>query len=567
MRYNVKGRAQIIRYLTGFFGKVVCLTNRFHAVEEIIEPGSTKGAFADFESCEMKEFGEYQTGKLIEKWHALGRESSLDPSEFHYAVADSENKIATVMGKGLLPAYPVFLVGLLQADASPSPTSQNVGSYGHVLEALITARITEVSARSTDIGLMYTYLSRVAYFVFKHDRPFISEQELSALHAEYCSLYNMKLNEETIARDMIGAKLLTKDGQSYKFRYRGCYCYFVARYFSENIVDGPSSLRSELNDITDKLVYDDFTCIVMFFLYLTRDAALIDRLLTNAAAIYADTKPSKLEDDVEFVNKLLFDRPERVLLPSTDIAANRERVRLQHDEAEGRVPEDRYRIPLQRVPYSEGLDEIVKVNIALQSIRVMGQVLRNFPGVLTGEPKFRLTEACYLLGLRTLGRFLELANTQREALRLILGRMFKERHPLATDEEVARSADQALIWLAGAASYGVVKRICHSVGLKDLELTYEDVKAKHGGMTSIRLIHLAIRLEHFRGAPETEIYEIEQSLGKNHFAYKLLRDLVAEYLLLFNTDRKVLQRLGAQFDIKTSDPRFQLDKAIKSGDE
>jgi hypothetical protein len=113
----------------------------------------------------------------------------------------------------------------------------------------------------------------------------------------------------------------------------------------------------------------------------------------------------------------------------------------------------------------------------------------------------------------------------------------------------------------------VLKRICHSVGLKDLELTYEDVKAKHGGMTSIRLIHLAIRLEYFRGAPEIEIYEIEKSLGKNHFAYKLLRDLVAEYLMLFNTDRTVLQRLGAQFDIKTNDPRFQLDKSVKSSDK
>jgi hypothetical protein len=111
----------------------------------------------------------------------------------------------------------------------------------------------------------------------------------------------------------------------------------------------------------------------------------------------------------------------------------------------------------------------------------------------------------------------------------------------------------------------VVKRISRSVGLKDLELTYTDVKAKYGEMTSIRLIHLAIRLEYFKGAPETEICEIEESLGKNHFAYKLLRDLVAEYLLLFNTDPRVLQRLGEQFDIKTGDPRFQLDKALKAG--
>jgi hypothetical protein len=436
-----------------------------------------------------------------------------------------------------------------------------------VLEALITARLTEVSERSTDIGLMYTYISRVAYFLFKEDRPFLSSQELNRLHNEYCTLYKMNLNETAMAQDLVTAKLLIKHGDSYKFRYRGCYCYFVARYFYEHVGDGSISLRAELNDITDKLVYDDFTCIVMFFLYLTRDPALIERLLANAASIYADTEPSNLEDDVAFINKLLSDKPEKLVLPSTDIAANRERFRLQQDEAEGRVPETEYRAHEQRVAYGEGLDEIVKVHIALQSIRVMGEVLRNFPGVLTAEPKYRLTEASYLLGLRTLGRFLKLADTQRETLRVIFGRVFKERHPLATDEETARSADQALIWLTGAASYGIVKRICNSVGLQDLELTFEDVKAAYKDRTSVRLIHLAIRLEHFRGAPEAEIYEIERSLGKNHFAYKLLRDLVAEFLLLHNTDSRVLQRLGKQFEIKTSDPRFLLNKAIESGDD
>lgn len=392
-RYNVKGRAQIIRYLRSFFGKVICFTNRLHAFDELSEPGATKTAFADFQFCEIKGFGKRLTGRLIEKWHMLGTEYSLDLSEFHYAVATSEHKIDSVVGKGLLPAYPIFLIGLLQADASPSSSIQNAGSYGHVLEALITARLTEVRSRSTDIGLLYTYISRLAYFLFRQDRPVLSAQELSVLHQEYCTLYKMKVAEGPIINDLVKAKIIVAEGDSYRFRYRGCYCYFVARYFAEHMNEGSSSLRAELNEITDKLVYEDFTCIVMFVLYLTRDSALIERILANASAIYADCEPSNLEDDVAFVNKLLNDKPEKLVLPSADIAANRDRFRQQQDEANGGVPEGEYRHADQRVAYAEGLDEIVKVNIALQSLRVMGQVLRNFPGVLTGEPKYRLTEA------------------------------------------------------------------------------------------------------------------------------------------------------------------------------
>src|SRR6202041_2839798 len=139
------------------------------------------------------------------------------------------------------------------------------------------------------------------------------------------------------------------------------------------------------------------------------------------------------------------------------------------------------------------------------------------------EPKYRLAEACYMLGLRTLGRFMEIANTRREDIRTLFAKIFIERHPLATDEEAAVSADQALIWLTGAAAYGMIKRVCNSVGLRELELTFEDVKANYADLTSVQFIHLAIRLEHFRGAPEAEIYDLLKAIDKNHFAYKLLR--------------------------------------------
>ncbi len=74
-------------------------------------------------------------------------------------------------------------------------------------------------------------------------------------------------------------------------------------------------MRQELNDITDKLIYEDYTYIVMFYLYLSRDHELIERLLTNASAIYATTKPSYLQDDVSFINKLITEKPAKVLLP------------------------------------------------------------------------------------------------------------------------------------------------------------------------------------------------------------------------------------------------------------
>jgi hypothetical protein len=259
---------------------------------------------------------------------------------------------------------------------------------------------------------------------------------------------------------------------------------------------------------------------------------------------------------------LLTDKPNKLILPSTDITTNRDQFRTEQDAAE--FQKENESLQTQRVSYDSALSEITKINISLQSLRVMGQVLRNFPGVLTAEPKYRLAEASYLLGLRTLRRLLELAQSQLEELRAAFGQTFKEKHPLATQNEVERSADETLIWLTGAASYGVIKRICRSIGLQDLELTFQEVLEKHGNRPSVRLVDLSIKLEHFRNAPETDINDLEKALRRNLFSYKILRQLVAEYLYLYNTDRVLAQKLGEQFDIKVSDPRYLLNKAVGS---
>ncbi len=101
-----------------------------------------------------------------------------------------------------------------------------------------------------------------------------------------------------------------------------------------------------------------------------------------------------------------------------------------------------------------------------------------------------------------------------------------------------------------------------SVGLKDLELTFEEVRTKLGENTSVRLVHLSIFLEYFRDAPKSQIYELEKELRKNFFSYKILRDLLSEFLYLRNTDFRLSQEMGALFEIETSKPEYMLNKAV-----
>jgi GTPase SAR1 family protein/predicted MPP superfamily phosphohydrolase len=566
LKYTGKSKGAIVEQLKARFGKVIFLTNRLYALEELAEVGPARQTFAEFEFCDIKEFGKRSTGQLIEKWHSLGQEETLDLRDFHYAVACSEDKVAAVIRKGILPTFPIFIIGLLQADTSSSSgSSRSAGAYGHILELIITDRLSMVSKSATDIGTMYTYLSRIAYRMYKNDRLFLSGQELSEVHAEYCTIYKMRLSETRVIADLVQAKIIRKEADSYRFSYKGLYCYGVARYLFENMAQSESTLRPELDEMTDRLAWEDYSNIVMFYLYLSRDPKTIERLLDNASKIYAECEPANLDGDVLFVNRLMKERPQKIALPSADISLNREEFRKKQD-AMGQENDTQVTVaPDNRVPYAPALHELVKLTIGLQTLRVMGQVLRNFPGVLTAEPKFRLTRASYLLGLRILRRVLDLAQNQMQALRINFAEILRENHPLSTQEELEERGDQALIWLTGAAAYGVIKRICRSVGLKDLELTFEEVRTKLERSTSVGLVHLSICLEYFRDAPKSQIYELEKALRKNPFAYKILRDLVSEFLYLRNTDFRLSQEMGALFEIETSKPEYMLNKALGVG--
>ncbi len=453
--------------LKTWFGKVAFFTSRLYALEELADAGPARKMFAEFEFCDIKEFGKRSTGQLIEKWHSLGQETTLDPRDFHYPVACSEDKVASVIRKGILPTFPIFIIGLLQADTSASSSpSRNAGAYGHIIELIITDRLSLVSNSATDIGTMYTYLSRVAYCMFKKGRTFLAAKEVSEVHADYCTVYKMRLSEIQIIADLVQGKIICKEGDSYRFAYKGLYCYGVARYFFD-MAQAESILRRELDEMTDRLAWEDYTNIVMFYLYLSRDPKTIERLLDNASKIYAECEPANLDADVSFVNRLMKEQPQKVVLPSADISLNREEFQKRQDAIDQQNETQLMAAPDSRVPYGSALHELIKITIGLQTLRVMGQVLRNFPGVLTAEPKFRLTEASYLLGLRILRRVLDLAQHQMQEMRTNFAEILKENHPLSTQEELEEGADQTLIWLTGAAAYGVIKRISSVVRQTD----------------------------------------------------------------------------------------------------
>jgi hypothetical protein len=495
---------------------------------------------------------------------------TISDGELAYLVKQSENRINAILEKNFLPSLPFVVLTLLQADDALTGNA-NLGSYGHLYEVLITRRLGESSDKLTDLGMKYTYISRLAYHIFQTDKYRVSMDEVREVHESYCSEYGQLVDLEKMLRELEQAQIISKDADSVRFRYRACYCYFVAKYFQENLASDGDVLREQLREIADRVCFEDYSNIIVFFVFLTKDPLIIEQIVGNANRIYAGLAPCNFTSDVSFINDLLRETPKR-LMEATDSRENRDKFRQQQDEDDDEKAKNQIgpQIREQKLAYSEGLGDVEKVGFAFRNQRILGHILRNFTGVLKKEPKKQLAQASYKLALRVMKRVMQAIEQNLEPFRAQLADVIKQlraaeakdEYDLVSEDELKRAADENLISVARAVGFAIIRRLSMNLGSEDLAVTYQEVRRESGESdAAVRLIDVALKLDHFRDAPTADIESLAAIFTKNPYSFTVLQDLVAEYLCLNVSDQRELQRIGSLVGINVSgNPRFLLHK-------
>jgi hypothetical protein len=400
--------------------------------------------------------------------------------------------------------------------------------------------------------------------MFDADQEYSTEPEIVDAAARYHDYYKARLPKDFLSR-LVGAHVFSPNAGHYRFRYPYYFYFFVARYFRDNIQleDHAAALRSKINEMVDHIHYEQYSNVLTFYVYLSKDLAAINRVRENAAAIYDDLSPCDFDLDVQFVNDLYTkgSKPIPLMLPKATPEQNRDEYRLELDKVEDVDWQDGYDCAQgEKVKYDKQLSDITKVNIATKTLQILGQVARNSPGSLAGDVKRQVVSEAYLLGLRTLNAVLQIPATRMDSMRQYIAELIKEHRaiqkaPALISADLARMVDQGLIALTQAYAFGMIRKISQAVGLRQLEDIYSDVLADLDAAKEIsvrvsaRLIDLAIKLDHFSDPPEREIFDLDRLLRENYYAHTTLRDLVFAYLYLRQADHKTRSRLMSRFKI------------------
>jgi predicted MPP superfamily phosphohydrolase len=554
--FNVDGRDILLGEITKHWECVVLLVSDIYTMQGAAE-SMGPSSLHKFIRLDISEFGHLLRSRLIERWHSLGREFTYDEDKMTELVAESEGIVNTMIGRNLLPSTPVTILTILQSyDATAVNRNSATGSYGQLYEALITTSLAQVVNKSVDVGTRYAYISHIAYFVFIREQTSMSHEDMEQVHQSYYDQFQMQLELSTMLEELQTAQILYRVEGRYRFKYKYLYCYFVAKYFQESMANAidASELKTQLLSVADHVFYEDYANIIIFYIYLTKDRSLIEYILNNAAEIYAEVEPFDFEGHADFLNKSSGVRAE-YLLPSTPVTVNRESY-LEEKDREG-VPMVKYHEDEtgKLVTYRNCREPLQRLAIALRTLTIMGQILRNFPGVLHKDIKVNLATQSYELGLRTLRNVLLSMELNLGDLQRHYGELLRERMPIdKSREKVEQSADELIINTARLVGFAMVKRVSQAVGLRDLVATYRAVREDAKGRKSFDMIDLSIKLDHFAEFPENEATHMAAYMKSNLYGYTLVRDLVINRLYLFPSVYRVRQAMGKLLDFKVGEP-------------
>lgn len=476
----------------------------------------------------------------------LAGDADPNSAKFRSKLLEITRILDSLLGINYIPAYPVYILAVLQAAETAMPIDVQASTYGYFYELFIRNRMAGGST-IVEFDVMNAYLTYLAFRMFDQRLPHVTYREAEEIHNDYEKLFDITVSQEGILKELVDRQILEQFDEGYRFRYRYIFYYFIASYFRDHIND--VRIRDVIKALTQKLHVQECANILLFLAHLSKDPFIIGQMLLTARNVFADRPRATLAEDIEFVN-LLEGYEKQLVLEEKDPREERKVVLTALDESGHPPSHDTYtKIDLEAVDDSVGaIDPLTQLNAGLKTLQILGQLLKNFPGSLEGEVKTEIADNCYGIGLRTLSETLTLVRDKQEGILREFVEVVKRNYPGRDTPDIVRKARLTVVRLTEIIAFFVIRCVSGAVGSKRLFNTYSKLIGPDDP-PSLELIYLSLELDHGRGFPDNRIIRLAKTLEGNFFATSVLRDLVRLHFWLYPVDRRKKQRVCEKLEI------------------
>jgi predicted MPP superfamily phosphohydrolase len=548
---NSRGRDLIIKVFEDHARIVIAVGDENIRFEDLIDRKADDLRLWNYITGLIMPFGHEKRFEFVKKWVFIGRTLIDDEHELMKQVAVAERIVSEIVGKNLAPSYPIFILGILQQFEAQTPIRATMvsGSHGFIYETFLTISLTKASKLKIDLDTQYGYLSEFAYYLFSSGIRAITDSQAYDWHQEYCKAYSRRLDYKEMISILIDAGVLAIQNGKTSFRYPYIFYYFLGRYFRDHLSE--DEIRNHINAMSHRLHHEESANVLMFLSYLSKDPIILSSIIKSSQELFSTYEECDVEKHTVFLQNLIEDLP-KLIIDGESAEARKKDILAKEDEVESikSSEADENTLNYEEVVTDDQINETLKINVAFKTIQIMGQILRNYTGTLKGIEKLEVAQNSYSLGFRSLKFMYNALEVTQSEIVTFLADLLYEKHPKWNAEQVRNRVSSMIFYMSEGLSFVLTKHIADSLGHEDLSMVFDELLEKNPTNLSYQFVDLIIRLYHFKGFPEKEIFDLYRKVRKSPFTAQLVRHIVWYYFYIYPVDESLLQRVCEKLEIE-----------------
>ena len=521
---------------------------------------------SSFTTFSMKELKPSLINELIKKWVNLTDKEGIS----YYKDIDKNtdliySTLGRNMGKGLMPAYPFFVLStLVTYETFEVPLNQDITTQGYCYQAFMVYYLRKRGVRNDEIDTYMNFLTEFASYMYKEKQEEVPYDSFSSFKGFYSTKYNLPVEEDVLLTNL--NEIVACDSfNNYSFRYSCFYYYFVAKSLFEHI--GEPAGMGAIKSILDNLHVDENAYIAVFLTHhsksnLNFENIILEEIERIASSLFDEYRPATLtKGEMKF-----FDEQAHIIVKAVLPAAN---ITPEMNRAEILKFQDNLEQSLEDKENEEYIDENdpseKNLRKAIKTVEVMGCITRNRAGSLEKEKLRKIFSDGMDVHLRILSSFFKMIQSedqQKEIVEVISKKLSShetEKSPYkGLSEEKKREHAKNIFWnFSFVFTYAIISKIVRSLGSDKFTAITNEVCDNVDTPASF-LIKQGILMGYQKNVwPEI----VAKRIHKHDFsevAKRVILFMVVEYCSLNPVKYPDLQRIKTLLEVSVP-PRLQLN--------
>lgn len=541
---NFPSVIELLNKFRNIFERIIVTTSEQQDISSLFDK---KRLFDDYDHFRIVPLGYVKRNELIKKWHLIGQNhSTVDVNAIQQQIKLTFDTITTLLGEQLIPAYPLFVLTLLQSLDFKNPSFDlKSTSYAYCYQSLIMVSLMRNDVPGDDCKSIINFLTEFSYYLYSKNLNNINLRDYNSFYDEYKNAFIIKYSSEKLLEILSNSNIIKQEGVNLCYAYKYLHYYLIAKRVS-NMLTGIPTERDAAKLIIDDLctgLHRERNANILIFIshHNTNSVDLLDSILITSLFPFENTTPITLDTKDHlfaflsgFVDKIKDD----VLLCNTNPDEYREKSLKAADKRVQKTQSSRTSSNKEH-NYNASADEIQDISITFKIIKILGQIIKNQYGDLKRDKLKDLVEHAYLVCFRYIGFFTKILEDDKEDLI----KMISEKNNKVSDISVIRDKVQTFLYFIGyRLCLSSFSNLSVSVGMSGLDDIYDEV-ANRIGSPAAKLITFTIK-SYYDKMDLTELDSLMTEFEKNPVAQRILKARAISYVYNNNVAYIRKQKIG-----------------------